>query len=400
MALRSLRRTLLRSTLACLGIIIGVAALITVVAVFNSGVAYGRKKFSSTQEKQISIRASPSRYSTIKEIQMRELLPDQRLSLSDYFSIRDEIPKISTISPVILLNQDVRANGRQANASGSGIDSTGLAVTGDGTRTIFLGSMFSAEDVARSASVCLITQALAEEIFQGNMPVGQYLLIGKTPFRIVGVVGSRQIAGESDKTDLEFFCPYTTIVARLNRQASFRIAMLVETVDDLLEVRTAVSALLAKRWPPRKSDVVITDITDVQNRNQEGRRLVTRILISVMSISLVVGGVGIMNIMYANVTERTREIGIRLAVGTRSRDIMHQFLLESVILSTFGGVIGIITGMGAAAALIYMFDWPFVLTASSVGLAFSCSISVGIIFGFMPAREAARLDPIVALRYE
>jgi putative ABC transport system permease protein len=269
------------------------------------------------------------------------------------------------------------------------------------------GSYFDETHVAAAAKVCVLGSQVKQNLFEDEDPIGQVIRIKKIPFRVIGVLESKGESGGFFNRDDMIAVPYTTVMKRLNRVdyissidvsaiSADRAAEAQKQIEELMRIRHRIA-------PGADDDFQVRNMADIAESAAESTKIMTILLGSIASISLIVGGIGIMNIMLVSVTERIREIGIRLAVGARERDILLQFLIEAVVLSVGGGLIGIVVGIGASRLMKYISVFKqitTVITPGSILLAFFFAASVGIFFGYYPARKASRLDPIEALRYE
>jgi putative ABC transport system permease protein len=403
-ALRSLRRTMLRSGLTALGIIVGVAAVIAMVSIGNGASAKVKSALASVDTNLIRMQANIPRhmFNAQNGPANRQLMAREQLTLADYAAVRTEVPGVGLSS--VLLNSSVngvKANGRRATGMVTGMDVDGIAIN---RRQVLRGVAFGQSDVGQAASVCLISENLAGKLFAFADPVGARIQLGTTPFTVIGVLKddtSLGFAGLGDMTgDSSIILPYTSLLRRLNPRAHVSILVKAEDPAQVGVVQQRINDLMEMRRGTRKAEFIAGNAADTVKAFMEGTKAMTLLLGAIGGISLLVGGIGIMNIMLVSVTERTREIGIRLAIGTRGRDVLRQFLIESTILSVLGGAIGILLGVGIAIVITTMNDWPTVITFSSVAGAFLCSAAVGVFFGYYPARQAARLDPIQALRSE
>jgi putative ABC transport system permease protein len=266
------------------------------------------------------------------------------------------------------------------------------------------GANFTARDVLSSDKDCILGATVAKTLFPDQDPVGQIVRVKNLPFRVVGVLAPKgQGQFGQDQDDL-IVAPYTTVQKKLLGITFLQSITLSATTSDAVEpTAVEVTRLMRERHRasgPEEDDFTVRTVEEMAATRVETARTMTLLLMSVASVSLLVGGIGIMNIMLVSVTERTREIGLRLAVGARARDILRQFLAEAVCLSVAGGAVGVLLGTLASRTLTQALGWPSLVTASALGIAFAFSAAVGVFFGYYPARRAALLDPIEALRYE
>jgi macrolide transport system ATP-binding/permease protein len=257
------------------------------------------------------------------------------------------------------------------------------------------GIFFSTEDMRSYAAVVVIGQTVADNLFRGVDPIGQYMVLNNVLFQVIGIMAVRGASPQGQDQDDVVMVPLTTGGLRLFGQRFLRtITVAVDDVEQIDETQAAVTALLQSRH--QATDFQIRNMASILETATDTQNTLTVLLGSVAAISLLVGGIGVMNIMLVSVTERTREIGIRMATGARMRNILQQFLTEALVVSLLGGVIGVLMGL-AAAAVVGWFGTPIKYSIGPVALAFGCSFATGLLFGYMPARKAARVDPIVAL---
>ena len=334
--------------------------------------------------------------------------PGQGLNLEDYFAARKSLSAYASVNLQVYAIDPwpalIKARGRSNEADLSGTDAVSEGDL-DGLK-LARGASISEADVKAARTVCVITQTLANNLFSSEDVLGKRVTIGGVPFTIAGVLRDQNMgAGGADgqaRQDTRAIIPYTSFIRRLNRNAVQAMLILVKPDDpaQLVHVQQQLSDLIERRRGTRKSEFLTGNMAQITKTYQDNARTLSLLLASIGGISLFVGGIGIMNIMLVSVTERTREIGIRLAIGTRDRDVLRQFLIEAVILSILGGVIGIALGVIASKVIGRLGDLATDITVSSVVGAFFCSAAIGIFFGWYPARQAARLDPIEALRAE
>jgi len=262
------------------------------------------------------------------------------------------------------------------------------------------GVFFSAEHVRRYAQVVTIGKTVATNLFpSGTDPLGQYVLIGNAPFLVIGILSSKGSTPRGDDLDNAVWLPYTTAGARIFGQRFFRhIIVRVQPGADMSAVQVGLHTLLMDRH--RKEDFNIRNMADTIAMANETQNTLTYLLAAIAIISLVVGGIGVMNIMLVSVTERTREIGIRMAIGARSFDVLFQFLTEAVMVCFIGGLVGVVVGVAGGLSTSALAGWRVIFTVTPIAIAFGCAFLTGIVFGYLPARKAALLDPIEALARE
>jgi len=386
MALRSLMRNRLRTALTMLGIIIGVASVVALMAIGNG----------AKQDVLDRIQAMGANLLTIERGQpgvrasagiVTSFLPEDLPSIVSVPGVGMAIPETQLSSLVRFGNQD-------------------LMVTAIGVGENFpqahdwppqSGVFFSAEHVTRYAQVVVLGTTVAKNLFPaGANPLGQYALIGNAPFLVIGVLSSKGSTPRGDDQDNSVWLPYTTAGARIFGQRFFqRIIVKVKPGVDMSVVQAGLHTLLINRHG--KEDFNIRNMADTIATANETQNTLTYLLAAIAVISLIVGGIGVMNIMLVSVTERTREIGIRMAIGARSFDVLFQFLTEAVMVCFIGGLAGVVVGIGGGLSTSAIAGWRVIFTIAPVVIAFACAFLTGIIFGYLPARKAAQLDPIDAL---
>jgi macrolide transport system ATP-binding/permease protein len=386
MALRSLMRNRLRTALTMLGIIIGVASVVALMAIGNG----------AKQDVLDRIQAMGANLLTIERGQpgvrasagiVTSFLPEDLPSIANVPGVGMAIPETQLSSLVRFGNQD-------------------LMVTAIGVSENFpqahdwppqSGVFFSAEHVTRYAQVVVLGTTVAKNLFPaGANPLGQYALIGNAPFLVIGVLSSKGSTPRGDDQDNSVWLPYTTAGARIFGQRFFqRIIVKVKPGVDMSMVQDGLHTLLINRHG--KEDFNIRNMADTIATANETQNTLTYLLAAIAVISLIVGGIGVMNIMLVSVTERTREIGIRMAIGARSFDVLFQFLTEAVMVCFIGGLAGVVVGIGGGLSTSAIAGWRVIFTIAPVVIAFACAFLTGIIFGYLPARKAAQLDPVEAL---
>ncbi len=401
-ALRSLRRAFLRSVLTTLGIIIGVATVIAMVGIGNGAKDKVANLLSGADANELYLYAQMpvTDWRTGSQEQMRA---GDGILLAAYEAIREKIRGIASISLWVYSENagKVSANGHVSSPQIEGVNVEGLGMQ---RRPIVDGTFFGRADQDAAASVCLITQAVAKDLFDQAEPVGRTLLIQKIPFLIIGLLeddNTRRSNGLGGPArDLSVYVPYTAVLMRLDRRAQIEVGIKAEKPERLHDVQQDVQDLMEERRGARKAEFRTSDVSDFIKSYTSGIETMTLLLATIAGISLLVGGIGIMNILLVSVTERTREIGIRLAIGTRERDILKQFILEAAILSVAGGLMGIGLGVAVSSIMTRFYSWTTHITTGTILGAFVTSAVIGVFFGWYPARKAAQLDPIEALRYE
>ncbi len=402
-ALRALRVNALRSMLTMLGIIIGVGAVITMISVGGGAQARVEEQIKALGSNLMiiipgSVTAGGARIGTGGA---------QTLTEDDAAAIAREIPEVQVAAPALRGGDQIVAGANNWSATIMGITPEYFEAR---EWSIASGRMFEAQDVARSAKVAIIGQSTARQLFgEGADPVDQMVRIRNVPFTIVGLLESKgQTMGGQDQDDV-VMVPITTARNRLfgnpqgRQNRVHQISVKTREGMDMKEAEAKIAELLRqrhRRQPGQEDDFSIRNLTEILQAREESSRVLTYLLAAVASVSLLVGGIGIMNIMLVSVTERTREIGLRMAVGARRLDILKQFLVEAVTLSLLGGVLGILLGVGGSLAIGELAGWRTEMQPESILLSVGFAAAIGISFGFYPARKASRLLPMEALRYE
>jgi putative ABC transport system permease protein len=397
LALRALRRNKLRSALTGLGIIIGVAAVVAMVAVGNGARARIESQVSALGQNLLMVFAGSSRSGGVNG----GLGTGSNLTLADAAAMGREVPDVVAISPEVRSSGQAIANGRNWSTQVSGESPEYLAIR---SWSLAAGTMFTERDVRTAAKVAVIGSKTATQLFGGEDPLGHVVRVKAIPLVIIGVLTSKGAGMGGNNQDDILIVPYTTVMKRLTGDKYLKTVNLQISRADRMETAQAqITNLLRQRHnlaTGKDNDFSILNQKEIADTVGTISTVITLLLGSVAGISLLVGGIGIMNIMLVSVTERTREIGIRIAVGAQPKDILLQFLIEAITLSLLGGIIGVLGGVGAARLTSVVAGFNAVVSTGSVVLAFSVSAAIGIFFGFYPARRAAAMDPIEALRYE
>jgi len=393
LAMRSIRRNLLRSFLTILGIVIGVSAVITMVTVGNGATLAIQNQISGLGTNLLQVR------------------PGQRMmgggggapsfKAADALAVSSQVSSLLAVAPEARSGATLVLDGR--NWSSSVIGSTQDWLT-TGNWKVADGRFFTLEEQVAGAAVCLIGETVRRELFGSQAAVGASIRVKQIACEVIGVLGSKgQGAFGNDQDDLVFI-PINTLQRRITGNTRVN-TMLVSMQDgaDPERVKAAITQLLRERRKLAESDENNFNVLDTKQLGEafsSTTKVMTTLLGAVAAVSLLVGGIGIMNIMLVSVTERTREIGLRLAIGALEREVLLQFLIEAVVLSALGGLIGIVLATGASIGLSRLMEVPFVFDLGINALAFIFSAGIGVLFGYFPARRAARLDPIEALRHE
>jgi putative ABC transport system permease protein len=397
-ALRALARNKGRSLLTALGIIIGIAAVIAVVAVGQGASTNMKAQISSMGNNLLMIFPGSQNAGGFRGGSGTQ----QTLKVEDGEAILQECRFVTAMTPVI--RTGVQCIFRE-NDWATQIQGVNTQYPEIRSWEIVSGDFFTEADIKSATRVCVLGKTVAAQLFQSEDPVGETIRIRNMPFRVIGVMAAKGTSAFGQDQDDTIIAPWTTVRRVLDKSKFNNVNQLLcslTSMDNLTLARNDVSAILRQRHriDGEDDDFTIMDMTEVTQMITQVSSLMTILLTVIASISLLVGGIGIMNIMLVAVTERTREIGLRLALGARRRDIMRQFLVESVVLSGVGGIIGIGLGVSAAYILGAVNHWPVVISPGSVLIALTFSAGVGIFFGFYPAWRAARLNPIESLRRE
>jgi putative ABC transport system permease protein len=393
-ALRALRRNTMRSILTALGIIIGVGAVITMVSIGNGAKAQVEAQVASLGENVITV--FPGSFTAGG---MRSGWGSaSTLTIEDAEGIGREIANVLAVSPEVRDRAQVLANGLNWNTMIMGESPDYPAIR---SWPMAEGAMFTEQDVRSVAKVAVLGKTVVDQLFPEGDPFGRTVRIRNIPFKIVGVLAAKGFNLFGQDQDDTVVIPYTSHLKRVSHHTNLNSILVqaasAQTID---KVQQDITDLLMQRRKGREQDFTVRNQVELAQAATATSETMTVLLGAIAGVSLIVGGIGIMNIMLVSVTERTREIGIRLAVGAHGRDVLLQFLIEAVILSSLGGLIGILIGVGASELVSLKTGWPILVSTTSVVVAVVFSAAVGMFFGFYPARKAAQLDPIEALRYE
>ena len=394
--LRAILRNSLRSGLTMLGIIIGVACVIAMVAVASGASGSIQATISSLGTNYLMIFPG-----AVTQSGARVFSGQSTLTPEDAAAIRSECPAVAYTAAGVRTVAQVNSGETNWSTTIYGTDVDWPFIRAWNAEE---GGFFAPSEVRAAAKVCLLGATVAENLFPDGGALGAVVRIKNVPFKVIGVLERKGGTLRGTDQDDQVIAPYTTVMKRLMGTTRINLIQVAAVAPDRVdEARRQIEALLRQRHrigPGQDSDFMMRSQEEIASRAAESTRTLSILLGSVAAISLLVGGIGIMNIMLVSVTERTREIGIRRAIGAKSRHILAQFLLEAIVLSVAGGAIGVLLGIAASEAIAALAGWPVSLGAAPVALAFGFATVVGIFFGFYPARKAARLDPIEALRYE
>lgn len=394
-ALREIRRNLTRSFLTVVGIVIGVAAVVTMVTLGRGATEAVKEQISKMGSNLLILRPGQGWGSW----------GAPQFTIADVNAVRDQVPGISSLAPLISTSASAIYQENDRNTDIQGSTSNYFAIA---NWTISLGRIFTDAEVTEAAPVCVIGETIRKELFgEGVDPIGSKIRLKNMSVEVIGVTGVKGQGGFADDLDDNIITPYTTVLRRLTgRQNGQNISQVMISGKDgypSANIVADVSSLMRERRKisgNEEDNFSVFDSLQLADVISSSTKVMTSLLGAVAGVSLLVGGIGIMNIMLVSVTERTREIGIRLAIGARAREVLLQFLVEAVTLSCVGGVAGILLAYGLCSSLAKVVGAPFLFDPKINMVAFVFSAAIGILFGFMPARRAASLDPIEALRHE
>lgn len=396
-ALRALNNNKLRAFLTMLGIIIGVASVITMLAIGQGSKKSIQAQIAEMGSNMIMIHPGADTRGGVRQ----DPSAMQTLKMADYEALRDETSFLSAISPSVSSSGQLIAGNNNYPSSVSGVGTEYLEIR---QLSIENGEMFDESDIQTSAKICVIGKTIADNLFPGEDPIGKIIRFNQVPFRVVGVLKSKGYNSMGMDQDDVVLAPYTTVMKRLLAQTYlsgiFASALSEDMTDNATEEITGILRRNHKLKDGDDDDFTIRSQQELSTMLNSTTDLMTTLLACIAGISLVVGGIGIMNIMYVSVTERTREIGLRMSVGARGIDILSQFLIEAILISITGGVIGVVIGCGASWVVKSAAHWPIFIQPWSVFLSFAVCTVTGVFFGWYPAKKAADLDPIEAIRYE
>ncbi|MEA4810359.1 Macrolide export ATP-binding/permease protein MacB [bioreactor metagenome] len=397
-ALRALANNKMRGFLTMLGIIIGVASVITMLAIGQGSKKSIQSQISEMGSNMIMIQPGADMRGGVRQ----DASAMETLKLVDYEAVKNETRYVSAVSPTVNSSGQLIYGAKNYPSSVYGINEDYLSIR---KYSIEEGDMFTEQDILSSAKVCVIGKTIVDNLFTGGeSPVGKVIRFNKIPFKVVGVLKSKGYNSMGMDQDNLMLAPYTTVQKRVLAITHLQGI----TASALKEEYTEQAIAEIEDLLRRNHKLQLTDDDDFNIRSQQELSsmlttttdLMTVLLACVAGISLLVGGIGIMNIMYVSVTERTKEIGLRMSIGAKGRDILAQFLIEAVLISVTGGLIGVIFGVGSSLVVNILFRFPISIQAWSVALSFLVCTITGVFFGWYPARKASDLDPIEAIRYE
>ncbi|MCC7236424.1 MAG: ABC transporter permease [Bryobacterales bacterium] len=396
-ALRALARNKARSALTMLGIVIGVGSVIAMVSLGQGAQQQVQQQIAGMGDNLLIVMSGSRTSSGVRG----GAGTSNRLTPEDAEAILREVPAVASVSPGVNSNVTTVFGNQNWTTRAEGVGLDYLSIRG---RSIDAGEFFTESDIRSAARVAVIGQTVATELFGAADPVGQTIRVRNLPFRVVGTITAKGQSGMGQDQDDILYLPYTTVMKKL--QSTIYISTIFVSAadrDSTAAAETGIAALLRSRHNIRAGqddDFTVRNLTDVAEAAEESSRVMTMLLGGIAAVSLLVGGIGIMNIMLVSVTERTREIGIRMAVGARTSHVQHQFLIESLVLGLLGGIGGIFAGIATSLGVSYAFGWPQSISPLAVAGSALFSMAIGIFFGYYPAKKAAALDPIDALRFE
>jgi ABC-type antimicrobial peptide transport system permease subunit len=399
LALRALARNKLRGGLTVLGILIGVAAVVTMSALGAGAKQQMEAQLATLGTNLLIVLPGSTATGPVRSAQGTSI----RLTEDDARAIRNEIYAVAAVAPVLQTSAQIIAEGRNASTRVTGTTPDYFIARAWNAAS---GALFTDNDVRNGARSCVIGQTVRHTLFDDDDPVGRSIRVGAMPCTVTAVLASKGQSGGGQDQDDTIIVPITTYRAQLGRQPGNAVNSITIAARDpqlIYRAQDGITELLRQRHRLAEGaddDFTVRNMQDLAQSFDAQRNTMTMLLLAVASISLLIGGIGVMNIMLVSVTERTREIGTRLAIGARSGDILSQFLVESVVLAAIGGLAGLGIGIGASFLLGRTTGWSLAIQPDSAALAVFVASAIGIIFGFFPARRAAHLDPIVALRHE
>jgi len=388
----------MRTALTALGMIIGVAAVIVMVAIGTGASSSIQAQIRSAGSNIVMVTAGSGGFGPVRQGQGAVTT----LTADDAAAIKQEIPGIRYISPGLNTRTQIVASAGNWNTQVQGASAELAAIRSWPAQ---FGSFFTEDDVTAARKVAVLGSVVRDQLFGPDVdPTGQVIRINNQPFTVSGVMASKGQSGMGQDQDDVVFVPYTTVMKKLRGITFIQQAQVsAASATDTSATADRIAALLRVRHkiqPGDPDDFMVRTMEEMAAVRVQATQTMTALLASIAGVSLLVGGIGIMNIMLVSVTERTREIGLRMAIGARGRDVLLQFLVEAVVLSLFGGSIGIALGFALSQGVTFWMNWPTAVSPQAVVVAFGFAAMTGVFFGFYPARKAAALDPIDALRFE
>ncbi len=396
-AIRALARNKLRSALTMLGIIIGVGAVIAMVGIGNGAQKEVQDRIAAMGTNLLNVQAGSMNVGGAH----LGAGATQTLVESDVTAIEREAPAVANAAPVSSATTQLVYGNQNWATSVTGTEPQYFDIR---DWPMAQGTAFTDDDVRMASNVAVIGDTVKQNLFGGINPIGQTIRAGNLPFTVVGVLSQKGSSGMGGDQDDGIYVPITTLQKKITGQDWLRSIMVsAKSQQESYAAQEQVTAILRDRHrlkPADPDDFTIRNLADIAELADQSAQVMTMLLASIAGVSLIVGGIGIMNIMLVSVTERTKEIGVRVAIGATEEDVQRQFLLESVVLSLLGGAVGILLGVGSSILITYLLHWTVSISPLAIGAAVLFSTAIGIGFGYYPARKAARLDPIEALRFE
>jgi len=397
LAVRDLRRHTLRTTLTALGIIIGVGAVITMVGLGQGAGAEVEEQVNRLGQNVVLVFPGARSLGGVSIGGGSA----NTLTIQDAIALREEIPEVVAASPEVRSQTQVVYGNRNWSTRVYGQSHDYLQIR---QWPIEMGAMYTEEDVANAAQVAVVGRTIVDELFDGSDPIGETVRVRGVPLRIVGTLEPKGMSLMGSVQDDIVIVPYSTAFQRISGRSHAMVINIQVYDQNSMEIAQAkITDLLRERHglgPDQENDFTVQTQEEVAEAATETSRVMTFLLASIAGISLFVGGIGIMNVMLVSVSERTREVGLRLSVGARGRDVLSQFLVEAVVLCMLGGIGGILVGVAATEVIARYAGWPALFSTEAMLVAVGVSAAVGLFFGFYPAWKASRMDPIVALRRE
>ncbi len=397
-ALRALANNKMRAFLTMLGIIIGVASVIAMLAIGQGSKTSIQNQISSMGSNMIMIQPGADRMGGVRQ----DPASMQTLKLENFEAIRSQAKLVSAVSPNVSSSGQLIAGANNYPSQVTGVNQDYLHIR---QLKIKDGTMFTDNDIKTSAKVCVIGKTIVENLFpDGTSPIGKIIRFNQVPFKVIGVLQPKGYNAMGMDQDAIVLAPYTTVMKRLLAQNYLSMIFASAVSEEYSPVAVEEISQILRREHNLKAgqvdDFTIRTQEEISSMLNTTSTLMTTLLACIAGISLVVGGIGIMNIMYVSVTERTREIGLRMSVGARGVDILSQFLIEAILISITGGLIGVLFGCGISMLIKFVANWPIFIQPWSVLVSFAVCTITGVFFGWYPAKKAANLDPIEAIRYE
>jgi putative ABC transport system permease protein len=397
-ALRALANNKMRAFLTMLGIIIGVASVIAMLAIGQGSKTSIQNQISSMGSNMIMIQPGADRKGGVRQ----DPASMQTLKLENFEAVRSQAKLVSAVSPNVSSSGQLIAGANNYPSQVTGVNQDYLHIR---QLKIKNGTMFTDNDIKTSAKVCVIGKTIVENLFpDGTSPIGKIIRFNQVPFKVIGVLQPKGYNAMGMDQDAIVLAPYTTVMKRLLAQNYLSMIFASAVSEEYSPIAVEEISQILRREHNLKAgqadDFTIRTQEEISSMLNTTSTLMTTLLACIAGISLVVGGIGIMNIMYVSVTERTREIGLRMSVGARGVDILSQFLIEAILISITGGLIGVLFGCGISMLIKFVANWPIFIQPWSVLVSFAVCTITGVFFGWYPAKKAANLDPIEAIRYE